>query len=168
MSRVRVPNRRRTGWEEGPGVLTSQAFTTSTSAILGSGQANLDDGVTVVRLRGFVELTLSAGGALDGFAGAIGIGIVSTPAFDIGITAVPTPITEIEWEGWMWHQLFSLHSPGAFSATSTGSVLRLPIDSKAMRKFDSQETILAVMEVTETGTTAMTVRLGTRLLLKLA
>ena len=163
--------RRRTGWEEGPGTMTeSQVTTTNTSVILGNGQINVDnDGLTVVRLRGMFELVLEAAtNPGDGFDGAIGIGIVSAPAFTIGVTAVPTPLTEIEWEGWMYHQFFSLHSPAAVQASVSAALfVREMIDSKAMRKFSSDEVIYAAAEFIEHGTASISVRLGTRLLLKL-
>ena len=148
----------------------AQITTTNTAVILGNGQANADnDGLTVIRLRGFFELVLeAASNAGDGFDGALGIGIVSTPAFTIGVTAVPTPLVDIEWEGWMYHQFFSLHSPVALQAsTAAANFLRMEIDSKAMRKFDSAETIFAAVDVLEHGTSSISVRLGTRLLLKL-
>ena len=91
------------------------------------------------------------------------MGIVSTAAFAVGASAVPTPITEIEWEGWMWHQYFSLHVSQATESTR----LHFMIDTKAMRKLNSDETVMAAMEHTISGSTGMSVRLGTRMLLML-
>ena len=162
--------RRRTGWEEGPGQNTFVNINASSVAILGAGQQAGEDGNTIIRLRGFVELNLTQAVTIgDGFAGALGIGIVSAAAFAVGVTAVPTPITEVEWEGWLWHQYFNLHSAVATAAmTGSAGILRLMIDSKAMRKIDTEETIYAALEVTETGGGNMIVRLGTRMLIKLA
>ena len=138
----------------------------STVQILGNGQVTTQDGLTIVRLRGFVELILTSASALgDGFDGAIGIGIVSAPAFAIGVTAVPTPITEIEWEGWLWHQFFSLTAPTAAQDSENRQVFE--VDSKAMRKINSEEVVYAAIEVTETGTAGLKAKLGTRMLLKL-
>jgi len=167
-SLVRLTNRRRTGWEEGPGVNTATAFSASATSILGAGQAFVADGATIVRLRGYVELVVSTStAALDGFNGALGIGIVSTPAFTIGVTAVPAPVDEIEWEGWMWHQFFSIHSSTTVPSDAYWQRLFFDIDSKAMRKINAEETLMAVIQVFETGTATMSVRLATRMLLKL-
>ena len=164
-SRASAPSRRRTGWEEGPGTLTATAFSSSSVAILGNGQEFLADGGTIVRIRGAIELVLSSvGSVLDGYDGAIGIGIVSTPAFAIGVTAMPTPITEIGWEGWMYHRFFSIHASDAALDIES---LKIELDTKAMRKVNTEEVVFAAIEVVETGAAVMTVRLGSRMLLKL-
>ncbi len=161
-----LPSRRKTGWEEGPGANSIVTQTGSGVAIFTVGQSTTVDGITVVRIRGFVELLITAAtSAGDGFHGALGIGIVSTPAFSVGVTAMPTPVTEVEWEGWMWHQYFSLTSPVATSDNNARQVFE--IDSKAMRKVDSEETFFAAVESTEVGTSTLKTRLGTRMLFKL-
>jgi len=166
---ARPRSRRRTGWEEGPGIQTPVTTSSSESTVLGAGQLFAVDGHTIVRLRGFVELNLHTVAAIgDGFAGAMAIGIVTQAAFAVGISAVPTPITEIEWEGWMWHQFFSVHAHSVTGGESNkGPVQVFEIDSKAMRKIGSDEVIYAVYEGTEVGTSAMVITLGTRMLLKL-
>ena len=158
--------RRATGWEEGPGTFTDVgAFTASQAVILGSGQSFVFDGDTVVRIRGFAEISLSSGTADgDGYTGAFGIGIVTDAAFAAGVASVPTPITEIEWEGWIWHQMFSVRSP---ATDSTEIRQTFEIDSKAMRKVGSNRTIFAVVEATEIGTAVAEITLGSRMLLKL-
>jgi len=162
-------SRRRTGWEEGPGTASESTITSSSAAILGNGQTFQLDGLTVVRLRGFVELRLEGAGSAagSGYTGALGIGIVTTAAFAVGSSAVPTPITEIEWEGWMWHQLFSLTVGDATAGDRHVSPLAFQIDSKAMRKVGSDETIFASIEVVEKGTETLSVILASRMLLKL-
>ena len=161
--------RRKTGWEDGPGVLTTSIpISANTAFIVGSGQEFLFDGDTVVRIRGSMLLQLTnvtASG--DGFVGAVGIGIVSTPAFAVGATAVPTPITESEWDGWMWHQF--LNVTGSADLTDQGPALgqRVEIDSKAMRKVGTEQVIYMAVELTETGTAVAEFVANTRMLLKL-
>ena len=59
-------------------------------------------------------LWLSTGtSALDGYDGAVGLCIVSENAFNAGIASIPTPITDIQWDGWLWYQSFSLRTPTA-------------------------------------------------------
>ncbi len=160
--------RRRTGWEEGPGTNSLVNVNSSSVAILGNTQAAVEDGLTVVRIRGFVELLINQMVAVtDGFTGALGIGIATTAAIGVGVTAVPTPITEVEWEGWLWHQFFSLHATEIDSVNTAQVRQTFMIDSKAMRKLETQDAIYAAIEVTETGSSNMVVRLGSRMLLKL-
>ena len=165
--RVRTGSRRRTGWEEGPGTQTLVSLTTSGSSVVGLGFSTSIDGFTVARMRGYVEMFLNAAVGADGngFAGAIGIGIVSSAAFAVGITAMPTPITEITWEGWLYHRFFSLHSSDITAGDVDHRNESWEIDSKAMRKLDSDDTIFVAVEATETGTAQLNVRVGTRMLM---
>jgi len=159
-------SRRSTGWEEGPGTNTEHTPSSSSVLILGLGQQSLFDGNTIIRMRGFVEMILESAGAVgDGFSGAFGIGIVTAPAFAVGITAMPTPVTEVEWEGWLWHQWFSLHA--VVAAPSAEQRQTFEIDSKAMRKFDSEQVLFAAWEGTESGSVTAQIRLATRILIKL-
>ena len=162
--------RRRTGWDDGPGFISNLGTVTSTSvAIVGSGLSVLEDGNTIIRTRGMLQLILTAADApLSGFRGAFGICIVSEDAFAVGVTAVPDPVDDAEWDGWFWHQFYSLMQPITFAAQSTASsVLTLEIDSKAMRKIRATDVVILVGEHIESGTASMTVVAGTRLLFKL-
>ena len=163
--------RRRTGWEEGPGGWANTAsITTSSNAIVGVGLFALLDGLTLVRVRGEIELGITAAAAaLDGFKGAFGICIVSADAFAVGVTAIPTPLDDADWNGWLWHQFYSLTQAAVFSAQIAGgsAVRRITIDSKAMRKINVNEVIVLVGEHIETGTAVMQVAADSRLLFKL-
>ena len=172
-----VRSQRKTAWALGPEI-TLQSIT-AIGSVLGSGtQLVSADEITVVRTRGAISLWLEAATtAGDGFSGAMGIGIVTTPAFDIGVTAVPTPIAEESWDGWLWHQYFQLHAGGAIAAAAaqdtdevnaTSAAVRYEIDSKAMRRFNSQETLILVIELgVETGSATLRVEGITRQLFKL-
>jgi len=170
---VGAHQRRRTGWEEGPGIQDAGApvsISGSSSQILGTAQAATTDGLTIVRTRGIIELVQkTATAAGDGFVGAFGIGIASAAAIAVGVTAVPTPITEVEWDGWLYHQFFSVHSFGAQATLDTGGLVpvRVDIDSKAMRKLDSQEAVYLAFEFVVAGTASMSVFATSRMLLKL-
>ena len=164
----RTSPRRKTAWDNGPGANASLGITSSTAGIIGSGSEVLQDGVTLVRTRGYVNLVQTLGDAsLSGFTGAVGLGLVGKPAFTAGVGSVPTPITEADWEGWIWHQLFDIRVPVAAAVGDTGGNLRFEIDAKAMRKTGLQEVLYFAIEVTETANAAMTVRAGSRMLFKL-
>ena len=163
--------RRLTGWSEGPGDFpTLQSITGASVGIVGQGAQSNSEGLTVVRIRGVIGLTLTAAdAALSGFRGAFGICRVSENAFGIGVTAVPAPLTDRFWDGWMWHQHYYLMQAAVFSAQIAGgsALVTIPIDTKAMRKVPATDIIVLVGEHIESGTAVMNVTASTRLLAKL-
>ena len=65
------------------------------------------DGLTVIRIRGELNVYLTSSGALgNGFVGAFGIGKATDAAILSGIASVPTPLTEDSWDGWLYHRYF--------------------------------------------------------------
>ena len=161
-------SRRKTGWEEGPGGTAVASVSADSSAVLGSGIVALVDGLTLVRLRGIFSFTLdSAGSVGDGFFGAIGIGVTTVQAFtDIGITALPIPIDDMAWEGWLYHQFFSVHD-GLDAGADGSGFQRVMVDSKAMRKVGSNEVIFAVHQSVEIGVAVGKIHFDSRALFKL-
>ena len=163
--------RRGVGWEEGPGGHAVTQLTTTGSTILNAGaQSQLDD-ITLMRTRGGAHIFLNgaATGAGAGFHGAIGIGIVTSEAFAIGITAIPVPITNLDWDGWLYHSFFDVHvgsSAPAGPIDSASSSVRLDVDSKAMRKLTGGDTIYAAVQVEEAGTAVVDIYFESRLLIK--
>ena len=158
-------------WEPGIGGTTETEFSASGSSILGSGVVPTGEKLTLLRTRGildlFLESTVTSGG--DGFFGAFGIGIVSAAAFAIGVTAVPTPIDEAGWDGWLYHQFFSIHAPlPANDGGAPAAHQRVMIDGKAMRKFDVDDTLFGVLQVVEKGAANMTAYMDTRMLVQSA
>ena len=132
------------------------------------------DALTVVRTWGELLLQLlsadTAGINGAGFRVAAGICIVTQNAAGIGITAIPTPIADIGWDGWLWYWTGGL-SFGDLTAGSEGKQLggfvRVVIDSKAMRKIRITDNLVAVIEVVETGVATMVASLESRVLVKL-
>ena len=159
--------RRLTSWGAGPGSQSSLGVSASSNSFLGAGLViTSDEEVTIVRIRGLFRVLLTAATAVgDGFFGAVGIGIVATSAFDAGISSVPTPVTEVSWEGWLWHSFFGVHRSLGDGAPSEST--DLVIDSKAMRKQNSDEVLYAAVELTEEGTATADLYLDARVLDKL-
>ena len=163
--------RRQTGWELGPGgddlaTLDEVDVSASSVSILGSGVAPTVDGLTIVRVRGMIEVTSQVLTAIgDGVNFAFGIGVVTAAAFAIGVTAVPTPFTEASWEGWLWHQFVGVH--GSPTIRTISNPINIEIDSKAMRKIGSDEVLMLAMEAGTIGTVTVSVRAVTRVLFKL-
>ncbi len=155
-------------WATGPGGTGVTTLTASGVAILGSGVSPGAAELTVMRTRGVVDMFLLGSGAADGdgFFGAIGLGKCTNAAFDVGVGSVPTPLAEVDWDGWYWHQFFSVHNPDITFGGSPAVHYRAVIDSKAMRKFDFRETLYAAIEVVEIGTATLNVFLDTRMLVQ--
>ena len=166
--------RRRSSWDLGPGAddlatLDIATLASTGDSIYGTGAAPVLPHLTLVRLRGMLTFQLqSTDAAGSGFNYAVGIGIASADAFVAGVASLPKPFTDIDWPGWIWHHMGRIVSPvGAAAVTSDQMVQMIPIDSKAMRKFGSNEVIFAVGEFAEIGTSVCLTSLVTRGLFKL-
>ena len=169
----RSRDKRLTSWEPGPNdtgntLAASGARLWTNGVVLTTGVTN----TTIVRMRGVFHAicdTVAAGN--DGYIGAIGIGIVSTAAFAAGIASVPTPLDEVTWEGWLYHRFFDVRSVTATIADGANAAAitqTFEIDSKAMRKFTSDQTLMGVIDVVETGTSTVSYTADTRMLVKLS
>ena len=142
-------------WGVGPGDGGSTDISAAGVQILGNGVVAAGGGeLTIMRTRGIFDILLtSATAAGDGFTGAVGLIVVSDQAFAAGVASMPSPVNEAANNGWFYHQFFSVHA-GAAGGLSGGPEghQREHVDSKAMRKFDSEQTIVALIEVNEIGT----------------
>ncbi len=128
--------------------------------------------MTVVRIRGAVSIWLEAVTTIgDAFGDvALGIGIVSADAFAIGQSAMPSPLSDPDWD-WMWIQyLGAMIGRSTTEAELTGPLgeVRVEIDTKAMRKVHPNETVFGVIETEdETGAVTLSFSAMTRMLSKL-
>ena len=170
--RISAP-RRKYSWELGPGQSAAQSAVSSGTPVLGSvGGQVVGEGNTLVRIRGeFLAYLNVSSDALGGLRGAFGIGKVRLSAFNAGAAACPSPITEENWDGWIFYQhLFLATITATIGDTSNvpTKMIRFPIDSKAMRKLDTDDIIYGVIEMdSEVGTATMQWYFNTRVLLKL-
>ena len=101
---------------------------------------------TIVRARGIIAIKLQTYAADVEINGAFGVGLVSREAFDIGITAVPEPFMDADWGGWMVWKPFAMRYE---SITQAGVLLgswTFEIDSKAMRKVETNSAMVFVAE----------------------
>ena len=163
--------RRQTTWELGPGSSLITAISASGAFVIGAGIESLQDGVTIVRLRGSFQAYLAAVDAVDGgFHVNFGIGLVTADAFAVGASAMPSPLSDADWDGWLYYRDFDLHSPSATIADNRVDNLtsiQFEIDSKAMRKFGTNVTIFGMIAATEVVNSTMGVWFDSRMLLKL-
>ncbi len=124
---------------------------------------------TIVRTRILVGIVSDQSIASEVQIGAVGMAVVSDQAEAIGITAVPTPITDMASDLWFVHQL--LFNEFTF-LDATGfqdqSMRQYAIDSKAMRKVqDGEDVILSAESSSSAGTGGFTLAIGGRILVKL-
>ncbi len=170
---VRRSPRRTTAWGFGPNA-DPISLSASGNQLWSSGVVlDLESKATIVRLRGEVNaFLLSASAAGDGFDGAFGIGITTTEAFAVGGQAsTPGALTDMDWDGWMWHRFFNIHASTATIADGVNAVgvsFRTEIDGKAMRVWDASMTLFGSVEVVENGTATGEVWADCRALVKLS
>ena len=172
--RSRTSNRRRTSWGVGPGGQTSQTVSATTSIIVGSGVTpGATAPLTIVRLRGLLHIMQTAATNLgDGFVGAFGCGVASENAFTAGIASLPTPLTDSEWEGWLYHEHFSVRSANIRAAVDNiigdaNMTVKSPVDSKAMRILSDEMIFYAALETVIIGAATIRVTFDSRALYKL-
>jgi len=124
---------------------------------------SVEEATTIIRTRGMIAIQVAMGASLE-VIGAVGIGIVSTEAFGIGITAIPTPYSDADWHGWLMWESFGLAVDFDDATGSRFNTLRIDVDSKGMRKVAANETLVMIAE-SQTG--AFQVADATRQLFKL-
>ena len=163
-------SRRQTSWNEGVFGVTPVLSGTGPSMVA-TGQQATEDGLTLIRVRGHVTIDVTAVPLLSAnfFRLAMGLCIVSENAAGVGITAVPQPLTDIGWDGWLWHWTgIAGVVPGTVRST-VGGVVSVEVDSKAMRKFKLSDILVGVIEVVETGDAGTIItQWQTRILAKLS
>ena len=122
---------------------------------------------TVVRSHFLMHIRSDQLGANEFQAVALGIAIVSDQASAIGVTAIPTPYTDMGSDLWFLHEQamnhFTFVSGVGFDAAG-GRETR--IDSKAMRKVDIGQDLVVVAEIASGISTGVDVVIGGRMLVK--
>ncbi len=106
---------------------------------------------TIVRTRGQLFLTSDQVAASEDQVLAYGEAVVSDQAEGIGVTALPTPVTDSGSDLFLVFEVMQMRSlvataVGVLTGLSVG--LERIIDSKAMRKVEDGQTLVAVAETT--------------------
>ena len=170
-SPVRSLSRRATKWGLGP--QEADGSTAATGQQLWSSAVALTTtpAATIVRIRGNAVIHLkTATAAGDGFRYGLGLGLVTAEAFAVGATAISGPLSEGEWDGWIWHRFGAVQFVIATIADGVNAatvVDRFVIDSKVMRKWTDGMLLVGMTETTELGTASMEAQIDSRVLVKL-
>jgi len=159
---------RETMWV-GVGETNSTIAASSTALLINSGSAGLLAlrPFTVVRTRGILAFRSDQTGVSEAFHAALGYSVVTDQASAIGITAVPTPYTDIGSDMFYVHQFFS----GRFEfVTGVGfhpqSMQVKEYDSKAMRRVNDDSDVVTVLE-TSSLSSGINIYHAARFLIKL-
>jgi len=122
---------------------------------------------TIVRTRlqaGIIGDQLAAG---ENQLAGLGVAVVSDQALAIGVTAVPTPITDLASDLWLVHQLcYNTTVVASSVGFEDGGLAQYAIDSKAMRKVEDGQDIAVVVELSG-ASSGFNFFLGGRMLVKL-
>jgi len=145
-SAVRSPSHRLTSWLALDGF--SQTLNNTAVVVLTMTAAELAKRpFTVIRVHLQLHMAPDQFVASELQLAACGLCVVSDQAAAIGVTAVPTPETDLESDLWFAHQV--LVGENTF-ATGVGfddhAGWGFSIDSKAMRKVNDDEQIIVVVE----------------------
>ena len=128
-------------------VLTGAPTAVLTNSLSAAGLALLP--FTVVRVRGFIHIRSDQAAASETFMGDLGMAIVSAQAEAIGITAIPTPLTDKDSDLWFVHQMVADRidvGSGAGTGPPVNTGKYIQYDSKAMRKVVDGDQLVVVVE----------------------
>jgi len=166
---ARVPQRRLTQWlEMEPNVTTHTAVGGTILFSLTTAEKALRP-FTIIRTRILASIISDQVAVSERQIGALGIAVVSDQAEAIGVTAVPTPITDMASDLWLMHQLmYNEISVQTAVGIQQNPLEQYAIDSKAMRKVNDGEDVVVVAELSSTaGSEGFNLNVGGRILVKL-
>ena len=139
-----APRRKETVWFSwtGTGVVLTATGGTITHSLNAAALALRP--FTVIRARMQLFLRSDQAASAEDQAAAFGMCVVSDQAVAIGVTAVPTPVTDLASDLWFVHRYLMASYSGI-----AGGARGIPyeVDSKAMRKVDLGQDLISVAEV---------------------
>ncbi len=98
---------------------------------------------TVRRTRGLIDIQSDQSPALEDQSGAFGAVVVSDVALAQGVASIPSPITDLDDDGWLlWVPFFQKSAANVVSYPHG----RYEFDSKAMRRVEEGYSVAFVAE----------------------
>ena len=119
---------------------------------------------TIVRTHLELALRSDQNSVAEVQAVALGAAVVSDQAVAVGVTAVPTPDTDMGSDLWFLHQILFGDEVSLSNLTKPQSTASL--DSKAMRKVDIGQDVVVVAEMIAAVSSGVTFTVGGRMLIK--
>ena len=123
--------------------------------------------LTVVRTRGVLFGRSDQNAASENWSVAYGFAVVSDQASGIGITAIPTPVTDDQSDLWFVYERIMGNLAFSSGVGFQNSGTMIPIDSKAMRKIEDGQDLVEVVENGTTSTDGAAIHGHARILIKL-
>ncbi len=111
---------------------------------------------TVVRTRGIIHIHSDQAGADESYGVAVGCCVVSDQAVAIGVTAVPTPVTDKSSDLWLVYESLFQHIEVITSASVLNEGAFKEFDSRAMRKVEEGQDLILVVENEVNGVIVIT------------
>ena len=123
---------------------------------------------TIIRTRGVLHLRSDQRIASEDYSAIYGNCVVSDQAVAIGVTAVPTPVTENDSDLWYVNEPIcgALSFGSDIGVMIDGTRMDRTFDSKAMRKVEDGQDSISVME-TSGGSSGAVALVFRRILIKL-
>jgi len=123
---------------------------------------------TIVRTRGHISLSTDQVSASESQSAAMGFAVVSDQAFAVGVTAVPTPITDIDSDlFFVYESMVNNFLFGSAIGFQAGSGVHRTFDSKAMRKVEEGQDVAITVESDTSPFSGSIVQKVGRMLIKL-
>jgi len=122
---------------------------------------------TIIRVRGWMFLRSDQVAASEAYGVSVGFAVVSDQASAIGVTAVPTPITDKSSDlFFLYESLFGrIEAQSAVGVQEIGRFAK--VDSKAMRKVNDDQDMVIVAENSGLSSDTVILADGYRMLVKL-
>ena len=127
------------------GVVAVVASTDVQTAVLSAGALAFRP-FTILRTRIELEWFSDQASVTENAIGAWAMGVVSENASTIGITAVPKPNTDADYNWVAWQTLFTRFQFLDSTGFSPDAATRYVVDSKSMRKVGANDDIIFVVE----------------------
>jgi len=121
---------------------------------------------TIVRTRFRLRVVTDQIVASETIMGSFGICVVSDQSTAIGISAVPTPTTDMASDYWLVHQLYYSDPTFAAGLSFDPDPTQYEVDSKAMRKVDLGQDVIVVAEGNSAADGGYDFSAGGRMLIK--
>ena len=120
---------------------------------------------TIVRTHFEVAVRSDQAAAIETQAVGVGFAVVNDQALSVGVTAVPTPVSESGSSLWFLHRFIFADESNLTDRTRSARFVE--IDSKVMRKVDLGQDLLGVVELdTTAGSGGAIVSVAGRMLIK--
>ncbi len=119
---------------------------------------------TIVRSHFLAMIRSDQAAAIERQVGAWGMAVVSDQATAVGVTAIPTPITDMGSDLWFTYQSLMAHHQEITDRSEPVEIYKT--DSKAMRKVDIGQDLVVVGELASGQSAGFILNLMGRMLVK--